>query len=593
MNIQNIIESKVGTQSDTPFFTSTLNADDCIPGIDAAVVDTTEATGGYKALGYIEDKCVIYSYSRKSIFEIAPANIYNPAFLNSVLGVAHVYATYKGFDLDTGEDTPPNYNAIGRAIQAECDTAGFYNPETVRGAGVWLQNEDLIINGTKLFSTGLEINRTNGKFVYAQSVDIGLDACTVAASPAEVSYALEALNTWSWKRGSDATLMLGWIGTAYLAGALQWRTHASLTGPRGSGKSTLDDFAMALLGENYALKVDGGTTEAGIRQSLKHDARALIIDESEADGHQIGKHFDMLRSASSGSKIVKGGQGGKATTYEIRCSALVSGIKPPVFSAADASRFLPLHLVPLSANAERNVHPLLSNSNAARKALKKLGSGMFARVVASHGRFLDACDLVRQVILDNGLGARFSDTFGSPIAAAWVMLNDGAMTSTDAVQWFNTFDLSVAIDRTQGIDDAQEMLDHLLATAVNVQGNRISISELVASSAMSKKGPFRDVLLSYGIRSDVDKSGNVLMHIVAKNPELSKLFAGSQFANARVEDMLERVKGATKGAKVRFGAKSERPVTIPLTDIITIDRDTFETTQVALSQVCENLDFGM
>ena len=42
---------------------------------------------------------------------------------------------------------------------------------------------------------------------------------------------------WGWEDPDDADIVLGWIALAALGGFPNWRVHAYLSGPRGSGKS--------------------------------------------------------------------------------------------------------------------------------------------------------------------------------------------------------------------------------------------------------------------------------------------------------------------------------------------------------------------
>lgn len=550
------------------------------------IYESSEQRSGYKALGFDGDKCIIYGYKRKQIFAIPPAKLYDAATLRIAVGAEFYDAHSSGVD-ENGKPMATSPRALGMEIQAECDAIGYYNADAVRGAGVWLDSTgELVVNSSKLFNASGVLDRTHGKHVYEQSVDVGITPFTQAATKEEVGYFLQALATFNWKRKSDALLELGWVGQAYLAGATSWRVHASLTGPRGSGKSTLDGLVHAALGTSYALIVDGATTEAGIRQTLKSDARPLIIDESEADGAHISKHFDMLRSASSGSTVIRGGQGGNATSYNLYCAAQRSGIKSPEFNAADASRFLHLTLLERRPG-DRSVHPLLRNTNAGKKAVEKLGRGMFARMVRDFDRFVAACDAMKNVIIDRGLDSRFADTYGTTMAASWVLLNDEFLTEEKAAEWLDKHDTSEAVYRTQTTNDAQDMFDHMLNKAVNVQGIRMSISELLVRSFDHKHDAYKNALKSYGLVLQKDEThGHVLLINTKSNPELTALFDGSQYANARVEDMFSRINGAYKMEKaVRFGAQVCKPLCVPMTGL--------EVVKSMSATAEESLNFGI
>jgi phage/plasmid-associated DNA primase len=51
-------------------------------------------------------------------------------------------------------------------------------------------------------------------------------------------------------------LLLGWIGAAFLGGALPWRPAGYLTGEAATGKSTLQALIKGLLGDSLVQAVD-------------------------------------------------------------------------------------------------------------------------------------------------------------------------------------------------------------------------------------------------------------------------------------------------------------------------------------------------
>jgi hypothetical protein len=99
----------------------------------------------------------------------------------------------------------------------------------------------------------------------------------------------------------DPVLLLGWIGVAYLGGALDWRSAVLLLGDKGTGKSTLQDGLKLIFGE--ALFHSSDTTAAGIYQRMKHDTRPVALDELEpgADGRKVDNVVQLMRDASSGA----------------------------------------------------------------------------------------------------------------------------------------------------------------------------------------------------------------------------------------------------------------------------------------------------
>ena len=95
-------------------------------------------------------------------------------------------------------------------------------------------------------------------------------------------------------------------------GALKWRPHIWLTGSAGTGKSwVFKNVVRRLLGET-ALAVQGETSEAGLRQTLGHDALPVVFDEADIDDRRsadrIQNILTLMRSASTddGGLLLKG-----------------------------------------------------------------------------------------------------------------------------------------------------------------------------------------------------------------------------------------------------------------------------------------------
>lgn len=88
---------------------------------------------------------------------------------------------------------------------------------------------------------------------------------------------LKGLGTWNWQRKIDPLLFLGWVGSAFLGGALEWRPACFVTGDRAVGKSSLQALTKAIFGN--ALHATADATAAGIYQRVKQDSLPVAVDE--------------------------------------------------------------------------------------------------------------------------------------------------------------------------------------------------------------------------------------------------------------------------------------------------------------------------
>ena len=181
-----------------------------------------------------------------------------------------------------------NGQAAGEAIIKSCRQRGPFNPNRVRGRGVWREGDRIVIN----LGTPIESDR----HLYLCFEPIKL---TDGAS-FDTKRLLKLLQMFHWRNPNDAMLLFGWLALAAICGVLQWRPHCYVYGPARSGKTTIHSIAATLLSP-LVVAADGQSTEAGIRQSLGPDSLAIILDEFESDQNasRLQQILRMARSASS------------------------------------------------------------------------------------------------------------------------------------------------------------------------------------------------------------------------------------------------------------------------------------------------------
>jgi hypothetical protein len=107
------------------------------------------------------------------------------------------------------------------------------------------------------------------------------------------------LRKWNWTRPTiDPVLLLGWIGVAYLGGALDWRSAVLLTRRQGHRQvARCRTGSKLMFGE--ALFHSADTTAAGIYQRMKNDTRPIALDELEpgADARKVDNVVQLMRDS--------------------------------------------------------------------------------------------------------------------------------------------------------------------------------------------------------------------------------------------------------------------------------------------------------
>lgn len=544
----------------------------------------TMKTGGWDALGYSGQDNIVWSRARGCVVVLSATTVANPATLINVCGGREWCETVYG-EQDKEGAIFVKWNDFSSDIIKQCIARGVFSAEGQRGSGVWRgEDGDLIVNSGSDFwsSSGKKVNRVSKDFVYPISRKLGITEQTAPCSCENAQEVLDALSTWQWKRKSDAMLLLGWIALGFLAGALKWRAHISLTGGAETGKSELIKFIKRLTGPS-TLSRESGTSEAGIRQEMKTDAVVVMFDESEADGKKLESLLTLLRSASDDKVRSLGTTSQQGVQYTMRCMGLISGIVPPVFNSADATRYVCIELSKMVGDSVKlNPHRLISDYTDVCDGIDEtyeIGRGMSVRMIQSWPRFKAAQEILRVKLVGS---TRFRDCLCPILSAFWCMLNDEDITDEDADLLVSSLDLE---DQSSSMSNARDEMDaftHLLSMPTRVQldgsSNNMTVAQLCSEAfnevrSGTKITPYSQALGVAGMRvvsswDDVDKP---MLLIAVKAPGFRSLYKDTKWQFGDMFAVLKRVDGADGKVyekSIRIGGLSCRPLCIDLSSYI-------------------------
>lgn len=536
----------------------------------AAEAKAAMSSGGYKALGYDDKAYYVWSNAKGTLEVLAKKELFNSALLTAVCSLRWAQASYP-ISTEAGR-MRVDWMQLGGDLEAACVAAGPFDPDRLRGPGVWQHPhypDCVIVNGSEIWSsTGVAVSRVGSEHIYPRIKDLVVRIDTPVATGAEVATLLEALRTWRWCRSSDPLVMLGWVGLGFVGGALTWRSHLSLTGEKGAGKSTLMGLLKRLMGP-AALHSEGSqSSEPGIRQKVRHSAPALLLDEGEADGAHIARILEFLRVASSGGTMLKGTSDQTGTSFVLRAIGLIAGVHPPAMNAADASRFVRLTIKKHSDDIVVNAHPLLDHTT---RDAEEIGLRLFARMVRSWPRFVAALRLVRKCIKTSE--PRYVDTIAPFIASAWVLLNDADLTIETATQFVAAFELEDEVARMNDASDETALLSLITGKRVQatLEGRSMQVTvhtliEQVAAERCNVRCSAGRELGSFGMKLlPGAKPGLYELRINPHNNELKGLLRGTRFEYADLREALARLPDAHRGHQPdRIGGDSARYVAVPL-----------------------------
>jgi putative DNA primase/helicase len=465
----------------------------------------------FKCLGY--DRGTYYYLPRDGGQVIALAssahtklNLFNLATLG---WWKTAFSKGSSFDTDRAADS----------LMSQCLKIGVFDADRIRGRGAWYDAERVILHlGNRLSVISKEGQTTQHSIDNPPPSYYFYENAKYLTGPAEdqlddavAAELLGIAKTFRWEIPASAYFVLGWIVLAPVCGALDWRPHVWVTGGAGTGKTTvLKQFMRPLLGGIYQAAT-GGTTEAGLRGTLKSDAIPVVFDEFEQneqrDKQIVQNVLSLARIASSeGGKIYKGTTSGGSNSFEIRSMFCVSSINVNLFQKADIDRFcvLALRHDPISKDEWQEFEKWI-----AKVATLENGRRLIARTVNNIPTIRANARVIAQA-LGIEFGQRYGDQYGTLLAGAWSLSPGGGqlLTVENAHQWIQSMNWDM---QQSDPTDADEMkcLNFLLNAMVVVDSRRITIRELVG---MARRGaftttPMRDgsedpatVLARYGLK---------------------------------------------------------------------------------------------
>ncbi len=459
-----------------------------------------------------------------------------------------------------------------RSFLIQSNNKKRFNPNSIRGAGVWHDRGRTIVNtGRDIFVDGKKYSDfTDSEYIYiASSNEFSIPENKLSVG--ECRQLIDTIEAFEWKNGiTDAIFLAGWIVTSRIAAALPHRPHLWISGTAGTGKSTLMQRVVlpALGGAKRALALQGGSTEAGIRQTIGCDSVPVVFDEFETtetnkNSSQIKSVIDLLRQTWSQTcgRVAKGGSDGLSNLYQLNFAGLVSSIRVDLSEGADRSRF---------AVCELKKHGSTKNKRKEiEEKYKRLdseyGDRLFARSLSMIDVILESYEVFREVLSDIGT-SRFADQFGMLLAGYSSLISDDVISEEDARSFISTF-MNFKDELEETIPDEDECLSHLLESKLKYRNPETEefeeevIGEIVQRGTSKNCEPFSSILARHGMKVE---NGRLL--VSNTHLQMKSIYADTKWK--QWGRSLRRLPGAeTTGTKYIGGSKT-RCVAIPLECIL-------------------------
>ena len=451
----------------------------------------------FRPLGYDRDKFYFFTAKGQQVRELNASKLSKKTEL---LTLAELNWWEREFLSDNGFSGRAVDAAANYLIQA-CYRRGVFSPDRRRGRGVWRDLDAIVIHaGDRLYIDGVQTSlveaQTDAVYECEERITVDMDN---PLTPHEAAFILKWARSLNWENPTHALLLVGWLTVAMASGALGWRPHIFLSGPKGSGKSSILEVLKILL-HGFVLAVTGSTSAAGLRQSLANDALPVMFDEAEGDSQKSSSNIDdvlaLMRHASADfdAKVIKGGADGKATATLVRSCFCLSAIRDPLHQAADQSRVTALSLK--GATPESRVHNDTETKPLADHICDPVYTRRFrARVLTSLPRLLESIAVFTQSAGSVFGDSRMGDQIGALMGGAWLATHDGLPSVEEARARLERLNWTEQRELVAEASDEMACLNAILEAHIKVDGSawhgELSIGELTrfVRSGLSMDAP--------------------------------------------------------------------------------------------------------
>jgi hypothetical protein len=557
--------------------------------------------GGWEPAGFdTNGSYVILSKKTGRLVTLRPEQL-NEKKLRAVIGSRFCDEHCTAVDPDTLEEAF-SPTKLADAIAEACDDVGEFDFARVRGPGLHLDGDDLVVH------YGKEVRTAAGEPVYAHptpgcayqvgpSLDFGPD--TPRASSEDIKSLLATVQSFGLVRPVDEVALLGWFVMAFYGAVVPHRPNLRLTAERGSGKSTLIDLFATLLGPQAYCR-EGVPTVAQVLYELEDKKAALLLDEFEARGSKKRAVEDLLEfirgaftNGTDGRQVRV--RNGKSHYFNAPSGVLLAAVSLPAFDPATESRTVQVQLEPLPEQRGRD-NPLLGSQN--RPEVADLGRRLRRLLVQRWPVMRDAMAALRPLLVERGHEPRAVDKL-TPLLAGYVALTNELLPGCEALDALITRCDLHEVRRDRAPRDCEECLRVLLSRKVRifrreergVSSSLTRVVEVIRTIAnpdltVSVREGLDRQLQEFGLRlKQADDTWQLAVCASQHHEGVRRMMQGTGWANGGWKDVLSRLPGA-QYTTMRVAKICERVVVVdlPMALFETFDEDGVEQPKAGKSE---------
>ena len=371
----------------------------------------------------------------------------------------------------------------------------------------------------------------------------------------------DAVMRYRWLRPNDCSRFLGWIVTAVVGGALDWRPHVWLSAPAQTGKSWLLKTVLKPLLEPMLIRVSDPTV-AGLARRAGSDAVGIAFDEAEATRPQIEAVLDLARVAAGGEGERVRADGMSSSTASVlhpRFSLMLSSVTVARMNAANSSRFA---LIRLSTAGVGDWPAVLEAITAAVARPGRL----FAAIVRDTAAIVERADDFNTMLIGSGVDSRRA-AIEAALSAGW--------------EWWSGVEERLMEDTEdeEQTSEAVDLLRYLLGLRIREGVEDMSIGRILQDG--DRKQNARD----YGFK--VERSA---LLIAGRHPSLVGLISRGSWSGVDLQRTMLQIDGVTKTENpLSFGANKFRAIRVPKEVCASLGIDVFDPPPSPLDERLSNL----
>ena len=529
-------------------------------------------------LGEQEDQSIVlWCRSTRKRFVVKNPGRWFPQEMRQALG-----ATGDNL-LWTIPDTPPPEGKyipfdLQRAVALAASAAPRISSGRLIGQGIWRKDgEFLVVNGAnaRVFRQGSFLRVSQPRFkneiidfndakawTDQQLLLKNTKAMTAKKAKAIVRRTERLLRQWNWIHKWDHRIVSLLIPATFIQSCWSWRPLASIIGASDTGKTTLlGDVLLPLFGK-WTVFADR-SSEAGLRQAIRHNAAPVMIDEFDKY-KQRQQVLELFRTSSRGGKILKGTANQEGQEFGLKHLAWFAAIESGDIWGQDRNRFIRLELRPPE---NRGCLSLPSNEE-----LSELRQELIAVALWAAPAVTKLADTIKGTQVD-GVHGRLVESFSVPAAMDAVVGFGHDAPAKEGIAALRVFLKNRVSLEEQGEADEIRLLRDILAANIRVQlriEDRTESATRTIGQILEGWFPFipdRDRYLApdleaKGVKIVEPRSGVGSLLFIAHEMVREKLLGGTRWQQTRIDQILKRLPDAER-TQQRCAGQRTRGISLP------------------------------